>query len=100
MVGPPLAIDVRVDGHVAELVFERPGVLNALAPDDVARLAAAIRDAGRRDGVRVLIVRGAGGAFSAGDDLKATADLSLDEWRSTVESFHELTRAALALDVP
>ena len=96
----PVTIDVRVEGHVAELVFERPGVLNALAPDDVVRLAAAIRDAGERDGVRVLIVRGAGGAFSAGDDLKATADHSLDEWRSTVESFHDLTRAALALDVP
>jgi enoyl-CoA hydratase/carnithine racemase len=96
----PLSIDVRVDGHVAELVFERPGVLNALAPDDVARLAGAIRDAGGRETVRVLIVRGAGGAFSAGDDLKATADISVAEWRTTVESFHDLTRAALELDVP
>ena len=63
-------------------------------------LAEALRDAGTREGVRVLVVRGAGGAFSAGDDLRATADLTLDEWRTVVEGFHELTRIALALEVP
>jgi enoyl-CoA hydratase len=91
-------LDVTRDGFVAEVVFEKPGVLNALAPEDLPRLAAALREAGA--GARVVIVRGAGGAFSAGDDLKATANLSLDEWRTVVEGFHELTRVALALDVP
>lgn len=95
-----VTIDVSVDGAVASVVFEKPGVLNALAPDDLPRLAEALRDAGAREGVRVLVVRGAGGAFSAGDDLKATADLTLDEWRTVVEGFHELTRIALALEVP
>jgi enoyl-CoA hydratase len=93
-------LDVSVDGAVASVVFEKPGVLNALAPDDLPRLAEALRDAGTREGVHALVVRGAGGAFSAGDDLKATADLSLDEWRAVVEGFHELTRIALALEVP
>jgi len=95
-----LRLDVALDGAIAHVVFERPGALNALAPDDLPRLAAALRDAGARPGVRVVVVRGAGGAFSAGDDLKETADLDLDEWRSVVEGFHELTRVALALDVP
>jgi len=93
-------LEVSVDDAVASVVFEKPGVLNALAPDDLPRLAAALRDAGTREDVRVLVVRGAGGAFSAGDDLKATAGLALDEWRSVVEGFHELTRIALALEVP
>ena len=91
-------LDVLRDGPIAEVVFEKPGVLNALAPDDLPRLAGAIREAG--EGARVVIVRGAGGAFSAGDDLKATAHISLEEWRSTVEGFHELTRVALALAPP
>ncbi len=93
-------IDIAVDGAISSVVFEKPGVLNALAPEDLPRLAWALRDAGARPGVRVLVVRGAGGAFSAGDDLKATADLDLDAWRTVVEGFHELTRAALALEVP
>jgi enoyl-CoA hydratase/carnithine racemase len=91
-------IDVTLDGAVARVVFERPGVLNALAPDDLPRLAAALRQAGEQG--RVVVVRGAGGAFSAGDDLRATADLTPAEWRTVVEGFHELTRVALALDVP
>ena len=91
-------IEVTRDGHVATVEFERPGVLNAIAPDDLPRLAEALREAG--DGSRVVVVRGAGGAFSAGDDLNATADLSPGEWRSVVEGFHELTRVALALEVP
>jgi enoyl-CoA hydratase len=95
-----LRLDVALDGAIAHVVFERPGALNALAPDDLPRLAAALRDAGTRPGVRVVVVRGAGGAFSAGDDLKETADLDLEEWRAVVEGFHELTRVALALDVP
>jgi enoyl-CoA hydratase len=93
-------IDVSVDGAVASVVFEKPGVLNALAPEDLPRLAGALREAGGRPGVRVLVVRGAGGAFSAGDDLKATAGLDPETWRSVVEGFHELTRVALALEVP
>lgn len=93
-----MRIDVTREGHVANVVFERPGALNAFAPVDLPRFAAALREAG--EGSRVVVVRGAGGAFSAGDDLKATADLSVDEWRTVVEGFHELTRVALGLAVP
>ena len=95
-----LRLDVAIDGAIALVVFERPGVLNALAPDDLPRLAEALRDAGARPGVRVVVVRGAGAAFSAGDDLKETAGLDLEGWRTVVEGFHELTRVALGLDVP
>ena len=93
-----MRIDVTRDGPIANVVFERPGALNALAPDDLPRFAVALREAG--EGARVVVVRGAGGAFSAGDDLKETADLSPEQWRVVVEGFHELTRVALALDVP
>lgn len=93
-----MKVEVSLDGAIASVVFERPGVLNAIAPGDLPRLAAALREAGEES--RAVIVRGAGGAFSAGDDLRATADLTRDEWRTVVEGFHDLTRIALALDVP
>ena len=70
-------IEVSLDGAIASVVFERPGVLNAIAPGDLPPLAAALREAGEKG--RVVVVRGAGGAFSAGDDLRATADLAPDE---------------------
>lgn len=95
-----LRIDVREKGGVAHVVFERPGVLNAFAPEDLPRLADALREAGERRSARVVVVRGAGGAFSAGDDLKATADLDRDGWRTVVEGFHDLTRTVRRLEVP
>lgn len=95
-----LGLEVYVDGPAAWVVFERPGVLNAVAPDDLPLLAAAIRDAGSREGVRVLVVRGGGGNFSSGDDLRATAELDAEAWREVVEGFHELTRAVRGLAVP
>ena len=95
-----LRLEITVDGAIAFVVFERPGVLNALAPNDLPRLAAALRDAGSRPGVRVVVARGAGGAFSSGDDLRETADLEADAWRVVDEGFHKLTSVARALDVP
>jgi enoyl-CoA hydratase len=91
-------IEVTREGHVATVEFERPGVLNAVEPDDLPQLAAALREAGSES--RVVVVRGAGGAFSAGDDLRATADLTAEQWRTVVEGFHDLTRVALGLDMP
>jgi enoyl-CoA hydratase/carnithine racemase len=95
-----LRIDVREEGGVARVVFERPGVLNAFAPEDLPRLAEALRAAGEERSARVVVVRGAGGAFSAGDDLKATADLDPEGWRAVVEGFHELTRTVRRLEPP
>lgn len=95
----PMTIDVRTEGHVAEVVFERPGVLNAFGPDDLRALGEALRDAATTDS-RVLVVRGGGGAFSAGDDLKQTAGLDAAEWRQVVEGFHELTRIVRRIDLP
>ena len=83
-----VSVDVSVEGAVATVVFEKPGVLNALAPDDLPPLGAALRDAGSRDGVHPRELP------------RATADLTQEEWRTVVEGFHELTRIALALEVP
>lgn len=95
-----LRLDLRERNGVVEVAFARPGVLNALGPEDLPRLAHALREAGARPGVRVVVVRGEGGAFSAGDDLKATAELDPEGWRGVVEGFHELTRVARGLAVP
>ncbi|MFN8187900.1 MAG: enoyl-CoA hydratase/isomerase family protein [Gaiellales bacterium] len=95
----PLRIDVSREGPAAWVRFERAGVLNALGPDDLVQLATALRTAGT-SGARVVIVRGEGGAFSAGDDLRETAALDAPGWLRVVEGFHELTRTAVGLDVP
>ena len=66
---PDLNINV-VDG-VATLELNRPGVLNALSPDLLNELVAACDEIAGQDEIRVVVLRGAGRAFSAGADLPA-----------------------------
>jgi enoyl-CoA hydratase len=61
-------------GPVRRLTMNRPDALNALNGALVAGLSDAIRAAGEDDTVSVVILRGAGRAFSAGYDLNEDAE--------------------------
>ena len=82
---------------VAVVRLDRPAVLNALSPGMVEDLATTLRDVADADGV---VLTGTGRAFSAGDDLVATADLDRPGFRALIEGFQELTRAILDLPGP
>lgn len=62
---------VRTDGRVRTLTLHRPDRRNALGAGLVADLRAALDDAARDASVRVVVLDGAGKAFSAGADLDA-----------------------------
>jgi enoyl-CoA hydratase/carnithine racemase len=61
----------EVKGGVATLTLNRPNVLNALDHDMVAQFADAVEAAEKDLDVWVVIVRGAGRAFTSGIDRKA-----------------------------
>jgi enoyl-CoA hydratase len=64
---------VRVDRpseHVAVVVLDRPDVLNAISIDLAIELDSTLRSVGDDNGVRVLVLTGAGRAFCSGLDLK------------------------------
>lgn len=56
---------------VVTLTLNRPAALNALTPNLLEALADALADAAADPQVRVVVLTGAGRAFSAGVDLKA-----------------------------
>lgn len=87
----------RVD-DVAVVRLDRPAKLNALSPTMLGDLATAIGDAGRTG--RGVVLTGTGRAFSAGDDLVATADLDRTGFLDLIDGFQDLTRAVLDTDVP
>lgn len=58
-----------INGSVGVVTFNRPEARNALTWDMYDALVAACDTAGSSAGVRVLIIRGAGGAFAAGTDI-------------------------------
>ena len=62
-------LDIRMQGPVAELRLDRPEKLNPLSVQTLGELVAAARALDERRDVKVVVVRGAGRAFSAGADL-------------------------------
>ncbi|OBK68933.1 hypothetical protein A5653_01885 [Mycobacterium colombiense] len=77
-----LCLSDQRDGSVTLLTLNRPARRNALSPDLVAALAAALDVAASADDVHVVVLTGAGTAFCAGLDLEAYGAATAD--RSTV----------------
>ena len=76
-------------GPVRRLTLNRPGSLNALSAELRAALDDAFAAAADDDGVRVVVLRGAGRAFCAGYDLKQDAE---EGTKDAAAWHHELDR--------
>lgn len=64
------AIIVKKEGRVAALTMNRPEAMNYLDPLMAAEIEGALKDFENDEGVRVVVITGAGRAFSAGGDVK------------------------------
>ncbi|MEZ4255904.1 MAG: enoyl-CoA hydratase-related protein [Polyangiales bacterium] len=64
-------LKVRDEGAVRTIALDVPARKNALGPELINELLWALDDAKDDDAVRVVVLTGEGGAFSAGADLKA-----------------------------
>jgi enoyl-CoA hydratase len=80
-------ITLQVDGAIGRIVIDRPEKHNAITPQMAESLATLCREVDGRDGIRVIIITGAGErAFSAGSDLNALAeDRGVWAFRNRVE---------------
>ncbi|WP_423224906.1 enoyl-CoA hydratase-related protein [Candidatus Amarolinea aalborgensis] len=76
-------IHYQVTGAVATIVLNRPEKLNAFNEQMTRETMAAFAQADQDDGVRVIVLTGAGRGFSAGQDLedlqRRPADLSIGD---------------------
>jgi enoyl-CoA hydratase len=101
------AIRYEVRDRTAYITLDRPERLNAITAERARELAAAVARANDDETVRVLIVQGAGRAFSAGYDLQRYAEQGErhqgEVWdpikdyramRATTEDFFSLWRSA------
>ena len=76
-----MTVVVEPDGPVTRLRLERPEKLNALSDEVRGALADALTELEDRPEVRVVVLEGAGRAFSAGADLSGAAYPDLgDDW--------------------
>lgn len=97
-------LTLQKDGHVAILTLNRPESLNPLGPAMLVDLEAVLDELVRDDDTRVVIVTGAGRAFSAGGDVKFFArrvgeeQEPLSRTRVYLGRYHEVMRRFTTLD--
>jgi enoyl-CoA hydratase/carnithine racemase len=87
-------------GAARVITWDRQERRNAWDLPTMTAIAAEIEVAGRDTAVRMIAVRGAGGHFSAGDDLQAAIEADTAAWTETIEAFQRMTRVVLAAPVP
>ena len=90
---------VARENGVARLTLDRPP-LNVLTPDLIDGLGAAFRDLRADPEVRVVVLAGAGRAFSAGVDVGAMRDLDVTAARPFIERLRTTIRALEDVPVP
>jgi enoyl-CoA hydratase len=71
-------VTTTIDDGVATIVIDRPEALNALTADMLNALVATLDRVAADVAVEVIVLTGAGRAFSAGVDLKALGQRRLD----------------------
>ena len=64
----------EIDGHVATLTLNRPKALNALSPELIDALIAALAACDADDQIRVILLTGGPRVFAAGADIKAMVE--------------------------
>lgn len=99
-------IEFKRDGAIAVLTLNRPQRLNAINKQMLGELEAALDAAEADDSIRALVVKGAGGNFSSGFDLKEQLEARpsghavwreiLDRDFSAVTRFWSLSKPTIA----
>jgi len=94
-----MSVDLSVESGLAEIVLNRPDKMNALNDAMVAELNGCLERAAA-DGVRAMMIRGEGPAFSAGRDL-ADADPGNEDAEAIIETtFNPLIKRIVAFPAP
>jgi enoyl-CoA hydratase len=92
-------LEVREDDGVLWLTMNRPQVFNALTEEMADEVAELAEETVARDDIRVVVLTGAGAAFSAGADISgASAHQHFDV--STLDRANRIIRAIVNLDKP
>ncbi|SDU42916.1 enoyl-CoA hydratase-related protein [Gordonia westfalica] len=104
------AIVTSVDDRgVARLTISRPEKMNALDTEANLGIKAAMEEWSERDDVRVIVIDGAGGSFSAGADVvsinsqsagNGASGLDAGQARGIISAGSELARAVRSVQVP
>ncbi|MEI5672271.1 MULTISPECIES: enoyl-CoA hydratase-related protein [unclassified Nocardioides] len=89
-------LEVELADGVLRLRLNRPEVFNAFSTEMALGFASELEAAHHRDDVRVVVLSGAGPAFSAGADISGGGGFDAD----TMPTANRMVRAVVACDKP
>lgn len=97
-------VDLFRDGAAAKIVLNRPERMNAWSDGLSSDLLAVLREVAEDDGVRAVLLTGAGTAFCSGADLKEGAGKAvagqLDTYQTLTEWYHPIVTAIRQMPKP
>ncbi|HVV12676.1 enoyl-CoA hydratase [Amycolatopsis sp.] len=98
----PLDADLLTirENKILRVVLNRPDSLNALTTGLLEQIAEAIEAAGADPDIRVIVLSGAGRAFSAGADLAVGGRLDEGPDTATIDAANRVTRAIRQVPKP
>jgi len=85
---------------IATIKLNRPKVLNAMSTQMWLDFQVALEEVRNDPDIRVLIITGAGRAFSTGADLKESKDRSMEEYRDYLVGLQETSRRIIRFEKP
>lgn len=90
---PPVLYTVA--NSVARVVMNRPRAMNAMSQGMVTELRKALEYAQGDPDVSIIVLKGAGGNFCAGDDLKESEHQTADDFLALIMDLQRITRLLL-----
>ncbi|WP_333814442.1 enoyl-CoA hydratase/isomerase family protein [Tabrizicola sp.] len=100
--GAPV-VDCEIRDGVGWLTINRPKKINALSSTVVRELTGHVRDMQTDDGVKVIVLRGAGANFSVGYDIAEEVEVGLarpEDWHGALSNNVGLSMAVWASQKP
>ena len=98
-----MPVHLSIEGPIATLTLDEPGRRNAMTPELGDALKARVEELKGRSDVRVVLLTGAGGAFSGGGDLtmlERLRSVPAEEARQFMLGFYARYLSVLDLEVP
>jgi len=87
--------------HIASIILNRPAVMNAMSKEMIFGLRDAVHDIGSDEGIRVLILKGAGDHFCSGADLNLfTENTASDEWLTAMKGVGQIVKRLREMPQP
>jgi len=94
-------MDWKIEDKVARIVFNRPGLLNAMNNEATIEINTIADAISKEDGVRVVVITGAGRSFCTGIDLKELSSGQIEmvyhhRWERALRIFEMMEKIVIA----